>query len=248
MPSPYWMDHNPAPAPAPDPAPAPERAPDRAPERARPMPETCPDHVPKEALDLIELLIHFRSDMCSSFVYKWMELPRRVRKEYSYNGAIKCRDFSDPKHDFCQIERQHYFDPTNWVYALTMRLMMPKMMKEVNWNNETKGDIFESILGCHYLVAHGLVKEPVGAFEQHIGTVSAIFEAFVWCTWRLCDAIGNHNPDSILRWVTWIIDMVADRQRKDEAIGTIVLHETLDEFEFEPRCKSKGYLIHVLVA
>ena len=33
--------------------------------------------------------------------------------------------------------------------------------------------------------------------------------------------------------------MVADRQRKDEAIGTIVVHETLDEFDFEPRSKQQ---------
>ena len=98
---PYWMSssgstcHSSA-------APAPARAP-----TVRPMPGSCPDHVPKEALDLIELLIHFRSDMCSNFVYKWMELPRRVRKEYSYNGAIKCRwGFDDPKHYLCPNEKQ----------------------------------------------------------------------------------------------------------------------------------------------
>ena len=207
-----------------------------------------PDHVPKEAMDLIELLVHFNSHRCSEFVHRWMELPRRVRKVASYNGAIRCRDDSDPKHYFCQIEKQHYFDPTNWVYALTMRLMMPHMMKDIEWNNETKGDIFESILGCQYLLAHGFVKQHVPALEQHIGTVAAIFEAFVWYTWKLCDAIGNHNPESILRWVTWIIDMVAYRQRKDEAIGTIVLTETDFDFDFEPRSKSKGNLIPALVA
>ena len=136
MPRPYWMNHNPAPAPAPDPAPAPERAPARAP-TVRPMPETSPD-VPKEAFDLIELLIHFRSDTCSNFVYKWMELPRGVRKEYSYHGAIKCRWAADPKHYTCPRANQSYFDPSNWVYAVAMRLMMPKMMKEVEWNIDTK--------------------------------------------------------------------------------------------------------------
>ena len=124
-----------------------------------------PDHVPKEAMDLIELLVHFNSHRCSDFVYRWMELPRRVRKVYSYNGAIRCRDGSDPKHYFCQIDKQHYFDPTNWMYALTMRLMMPQMMKEVGWNNETKGDIFESILGCQYLLAHGLGETACACFR-----------------------------------------------------------------------------------
>ena len=65
---------------------------------------------------------------------------------------------------------------------------------------------------------------------------------------QLCDAIGKYNPESILRWVTWIIDMVAYRQKKDEAIGTIVLTETDFDFDFEPRSKSKGNLIPALVA
>ena len=176
-----------------------------------------------------------------------MELPRRVRKDFSYNGAIKQRLFGDPKHYFCPIDKVHYFDPSNWVYAVTMRLMMPKTMQEVAWNTETKGDIFESILGCHYLVSHGFAKVPVAFTKQHLGLVSAIFEDFAWHTWRLCCTIGTDNTDVILQWVTWILDMVAYRQRKDHDIGTIVLRETQDEFEFEPRCKIKGNLVQVLV-
>ena len=53
-------------------------------------------------------------------------------------------------------------------------------MHEVESNNETKPDIFESILGSHYFVANGVLKEPVGALIKHIATVSAIFEDFVW--------------------------------------------------------------------
>ena len=209
----------------------------------RPMPETGLDHVPKEALELIELLIDFRSDVASKFVYKWMELPRRVRKEYSYNGAIRCRGSSDPKHYYCPIEKQDYFDPSNWVYAVTMRLMVPKMMQEVEWNNETKGDIFESILGCHYLVANGFVSDDVVSFNKNIGIVNAIFEEFVWHTWRLCDAIGKNKTEQVLQWVTWIIDVVAHRQMRDDDVGTIVLHEIPAEFEFDPRCKCPGKLI-----
>ena len=130
------------------------------------MPETGLDHVPKQALELIDLLIDFRSDFASKFVYKWMELPRAVRKEYSYNGAIRCRNSSDPHHYHCPIEKQAYFDPTNWVYAVTLRLMMPKLVQEVEWNNETKGDIFESILGCHYLVANGLMAGRVDSLKN----------------------------------------------------------------------------------
>ena len=190
-------------------------------------------------MQIIDLLVHFRSHMCSEFVYRWMELPRKVRKVYSYNGAIRCRDDSDPKHYFCQVDKQSYFDPTNWVYALTMRLMMPHMMKDIEWNNETKGDIFESILGCNYLVSHGFLKEPLTSLETHIGAVSAIFEAFAWFTHKLCLSVGHQDPDLILRWATWILDMVAWRQKRDSAVGTIVVVEDLDDYDFdlEPRTK-----------
>ena len=96
------------------------------------------------------------------------------------------------------------------------------------------------------MVAHGLAEGPVGVSKQKIGLVSAIFEDFVWQTWRLCHAIGKNNTDRVLQWVTWIIDMVAYLQSKDDDIGTVVLHETPDELEFEPRSKSKGNLGQVL--
>ena len=94
------------------------------------------------------------------------EPPRVVRKEYSYSGAVRCRDPSDPQHYHCPIGKQAYFDPSNWVYAMALRLMMPKLVQEVEWNNETKGDIFESILGCHYLVANGLMTGRVDSLEN----------------------------------------------------------------------------------
>ena len=200
------------------------------------MPSTPPD-VPKEALDLIELLVHFKAGIFSQFVYKWMELPFRVRKMLSYNGAIKCRDPEDPKHYFCQFTKQTYFDPTNWVYAVTMRLMLPKMVQEVSWNNETKGDIFEAMLGLNYLVANGLVNQHVGALtSKSIGSMSAIVEEFVWHTWRLCDELCDGGE--VVNWITWIIDMVAYRQMKDDYIRPIILDDSLEKMSYEPRCKS----------
>ena len=203
---------------------------------------TTVEKIPEEAHQLVELLLYFKSDKCSAFLYQWMDLPRRTRKLYSYNGAIRCQDNSDPRHYHCKIDDQHYFDPTNWVYALAMRIMMPEMMKEVHWNNETKGDIFESILGCNYLVSHGFTassKRRLTSLETHIGAVSAIFEAFAWFTHKLCLSVGHQDPDLILRWATWILDMVAWRQKRDSAVGTIVVVEDIDDYDFdlEPRTK-----------
>ena len=43
----------------------------------------------------------------------------------------------------------------------------------------------------------------------------------------------------ILRWATWILDMVAWRQKRDSAVGTIVVVEDIDDYDFdlEPRTK-----------
>ena len=206
------------------------------------MPDNGLDHVPSDALELIELLINFKADFSSKFVYAWMELPHVVRKEYSYNGAIRCRRPSDPCHYQCPIEKERYFDPTNFVYAITMLLMMPNMMQEVNWNNETKGDIFESIMGCAYLVHNGLMTHDVDALKKHSGIVSAIFESFAWHTYQLCVTVDHKK---ILVWVKWILDMVSYRQMNDIDVSLIV--DIVDN-DNGPRCKRNGNLMCALVS
>ena len=112
-----------------------------------------------------------------------------------------------------------------------------------SWSRATLAcDTFQSILGCHYLVANGFVSDDVVPFKN-MGIVNAILDFFVWHTWRLCDAIGKNKSEQVLQWATWIIDMVAYRQMKDRDVGTIVLHESPAEFEFEPRCKCPGKLM-----
>ena len=105
---------------------------------------------------------------------------------------------------------------------------------------ETIGDIFESILGLHYMVDNGLVRVSMYT-TAHLGTVSAIFEEFVWCTWRLCEAIDD---DRVPAWATWITDMVAYRQKKDDHINNIVVFtEPRDKFTLQPRPKLLGSLM-----
>ena len=68
--------------------------------------------------------------------------------------------------------------------------------------------------------------------------------SMVWCTWRLCEAIGNDDTGRVPVWATWITDMVAYRQRKDDHINNIVVyHEPRDKFDLQPRRKSLGNLI-----
>ena len=133
----------------------------RQPGGLRPMPEAA-DHVPVEALELIELMTGFNTEKCSKFVAAWMDLPYKERKAWSHSGAVQCRNATDPVHYHCHLDGRTYFDPGNWIYAVSLSLMCPELMACVNWNYETKGDICESIMGCHYEVEHGLVTGSTG--------------------------------------------------------------------------------------
>ena len=110
----------------------------------RPMPEAT-DHVPVEALELIELMTGFATEKFSKFVEAWIDLPYNERKAWSHRGAVQCRNATDPVHYHCHLDGRTYFDPGNWIYAVSLSLMCPELMACVNWNYETKGDICESI-------------------------------------------------------------------------------------------------------
>ena len=176
------------------------------------MPEAA-DHVPVEALELIELMIGFNTDRASKFVEAWMDLPHEVRKAWSHNGAVQCRNATDPAHYHCHLDGRTYFDPGNWIYAVSLSLMCPELMAYVNWNYETKGDICESIMGCHYMVEHGLVTGATGEslefphLQKYSGITSAIVDAYAWYVWRLC---GKFGPNDMLVWIGWTLDMVCE--------------------------------------
>ena len=77
-----------------------------------------------------------------------------------------------------------YYDPGNLVYMYAMKLMFNEIFASVNWNRETVGDIFESILGLYYLRGRGGKQCPITLvrmaewLDQYI---SAIYE-FMKCT------------------------------------------------------------------
>ena len=77
-------------------------------------------------------------------------MPHSVRKQYSYDGAIKTRP-GCPVHFKDQNTGISYFDPSNRVYQIGFDFLFPGLAKE-QWNAETKGDIVESILGYVWLM------------------------------------------------------------------------------------------------
>ena len=209
------------------------------------MPETGLTHVPKQALELIDLLIDFRSEFASIFVYKWIELPRAIRKEYSYSGVVRCRDSSDPQHYHCTFEKQAYFDPSNWVYAMAFAFNDAKTGAGGRLEQRNEGRYRRIHSWLPLLGSEWFTDRNSGFLGKKCGVVGAIFEAFAWHMWQLCDAVSNEGPGVVLKWVNWISDMVAFRQARDTDIGLMVVQEI--PTEFEPRCKRNGHLRSVLV-
>ena len=195
-----------------------------------PSPEVA-DHVPVQALELIELMTGFDTERASRSVRAWMELPYKVRKAWSHSGAVRCRDATDPVHYHCPIDGRTYFDPGNWLYAVTFSLICLELMAHVDWNYETKGDICESIMGCQDEVEHGLVTGATGEslefphLQKYSGITSAIVDAYAWYVWRLCVKFG---PNDMLVWIGWTIDMVRDREHQARADSSSMAELRLD--------------------
>ena len=68
---------------------------------------------------------------------EWMEMPSYVRKELSYNGAVR-RGFYHGS--------LSYYDAGNAVYGFAMRLMWPTFDFHHQYNDDMLGDTFEGIL------------------------------------------------------------------------------------------------------
>ena len=91
---------------------------------------------------------------------RYMQMPHGTRKELSYRGAIRLRDEDKPLASRADHETTgkdpssswaaHYFDPSNFVYLLAMRMMWPQFLQSNHLNENTVGDIFEGILGLGY--------------------------------------------------------------------------------------------------
>ena len=91
---------------------------------------------------------------------KYMKMPHDTRKQLSYLGAIRLRDADKPLASRAHHETTgkdpssawaaHYFDPSNFVYLLAMRMMWPEFLQSYDLNENTVGDIFEGILGLGY--------------------------------------------------------------------------------------------------
>ena len=124
------------------------------------------------------------------FMEQWIsEVPHASRKDWSHFGALRRQNSSDPRSsDGGAPQEAQYFDPGNWHYATSMRLLWPS---HSIWNQETVGDIVESLLGLQYLLAHGMVQHlqnsPHGFVNFLHDWCCATYEFFQITSWSNVD-------------------------------------------------------------
>ena len=138
----------------------------------------------KQLCVFVWLLHNFEYTRFTTFIQRWMELPRFVRKDLSYDGAIQCRGKSGERSDYvCSQLKLRYFDPGNHIYAGVLDLLCPSLC---SWyNQETKGDILESLLGYHYSLVcsrkTGVIIDPSHTWILFVARdVCWIIHAFVY--------------------------------------------------------------------
>jgi hypothetical protein len=162
----------------------------------RTMPEWELGGFPAEAESLFSVTRHAMATNVEKFVKMWMEeLPRKTRKDYSYNGAIRCRVKADPRHYRCSDTGTQYFDPGNWLYAIALSALVPVCCKQEQWNIETKGDIFEAVMGFSYL------KDHCTRHNMSTETFKYADEAR-----RVADLFNE--VDQLIPWVNWVMSNV----------------------------------------
>ena len=102
-----------------------------------------------EALALLTIATMADHRVFGDFFDGWMQQSARSRKGLSYSGALRSQK-GDPVRYTCPYTGQRYFDPTNMIYATAMCFLAPGLMVQRNWSDETRGDIFEGLIGYYY--------------------------------------------------------------------------------------------------
>ena len=127
----------------------------------------------------------------------WMnDLPKKTRKVLSYSGALRCRDPRCPVH-YVSTGGVRFFDPGNYVYALTFDMLWPLHASENRWNIETKGDILEALMGFAFEKSNAEDLSSARWLE-HANILAAYIEEMSYQVWLLSVA---HGSSDILCWL-----------------------------------------------
>ena len=155
---------------------------------------------PPEGAILLDIAKTMKQDTFAEFIDLWMEnLSRRTRKNLSHSGALRSND-GDPVHFICKHTGLGYFDPTNYIYFMTLMFLAGPMSR--SWNTETRGDICEALMGFSYELTH---NERVDVLDvgQHVHKVARIIEVTATLTYKLWINTGIAFKD----WCARIMQM-----------------------------------------
>ena len=95
------------------------------------------------------------------------------------------------------------------IYATAMCFLAPGMLVVRNWNDETRGDICESLMGNYYELFHNKERRDCLGVLSHARDVSLIIERVSVLTYRLYKTKETDFHDSSKR----IIDRAAQLRK-----------------------------------
>ena len=130
------------------------------------------------------------------FFEAWVASDKHQRKWLSYHGALRRSLYLRHAGQQLALTQHHwgdkmkfidigtYFDPGNWHYQVCFELLFGDVPW---WNQETIGDMFESILGMRYLIENEGVPYttfPFGFAEFLERWCVAVYRWFKCTAWR----------------------------------------------------------------
>ena len=115
------------------------------------------------------------------FIEGWMVLSRHERKTFSHSGALLTRGLQ-PVHYICPVTGDRYFDPGNYIYSMSFNMFFPALTDRYNWNQETKGDIIEALMGLAYLKKHSQYQQDKLWIIESMN-IAAFLDTVVFLGW-----------------------------------------------------------------
>ena len=109
-------------------------------------------------------------------------------------------------HYLCPDSQKKFFDPSNSIYSVALGILAPEAFTDefglATLNEETRGDICESILGYVYLGARGLTATSLNPTEfSAVKRLSQILDECSWLCYDLRRRFGRVAFDEAISWV-----------------------------------------------
>ena len=116
----------------------------------------------------------------------------------------------------CPETGDRYFDPCNYIYALAFNMLFPQLVEMYNWNQETKGDIFESLLGLAYCKRFSRYAADK-AWMLQLEELSRWLDAVIFDVWEFSQGLSCHDLESQLRFFFSTLHRKEDREEDWES-------------------------------